>query len=259
MPTPSMQMPMQSGATPMPLPSQQIPMQPPLQPPYQSTPMQTPAQAAPYTPAPSSATGKGHRGLWIGLGAVAAVIALVAAATLLPPMFKTNASQKSMTSVTDTPTPAPTTPPTSNPAPQQANPVSEHAMPTTVKATATLPVQIPAAKTKPVDTAAQPPAQTAPPAAPAGPSQQEVQQAHHRMIDLEARAGAVNDSINVMRKQQQAQGYDMRGDVVTSMNKMNSYLSEAKSALSQNDLQTANEYMDRAGVEVANLEKFLGR
>jgi eukaryotic-like serine/threonine-protein kinase len=249
-----------SGATtPMPPPSMQIPMQPPVQPPYQSTPMQTPAQAAPYTPAPSSATGKGHRGLWIGLGAVAAVIALVAAATLLPSLFKTNASQKSTTSVTDTPTPAPTTPPTSNPAPQQANPVSQHAMPTTVKATATLPVQIPAAKTKPVDTAAQPPAQTAPPAAPAGPSQQEVQQAHHRMIDLEARAGAVNDSINVMRKQQQAQGYDMRGDVVTSMNKMNSYLSEAKSALSQNDLQTANEYMDRAGVEVANLEKFLGR
>ncbi len=257
MPTPSMQMPMQSGATPMPLPSQQIPMQPPVQPPYQSTPMQTPAQAAPYTPAPSSATGKGHRGLWIGLGAVAAVIALVAAATLLPPMFKTNASQKSTTSVTDTPTPAPTTPPTSNPTPQQANPVSEHAMPTTVKATATLPVQIPAAKTKPVDTAAQPPAQTAPPAAPAGPSQQEVQQAHHRMIDLEARAGAVNDSINVMRKQQQAQGYDMRGDVVTSMNKMNSYLSEAKSALSQNDLQTANDYMDRADKEVSTLEKFL--
>ncbi len=54
-----------------------------------------------------------------------------------------------------------------------------------------------------------------------------------------------------MRKQQQAQGYDMRGDVVTSMNKMNSYLSEANRALGQNDVQSANEYMDHAETEVA--------
>ncbi len=248
----------QSGSTtPMPVPSLQQPM-----------PMQTPAQGAPYTQ-PSTGTGKSHRGLWIGLGAVAAVLALVAAATLLPSLFKTNASSKTTTTAT-TDTPAPTTPTPAPTAPvQQPNPLTQPAVPSAMKAgatpprsaTASLSVQLPAGKTKPMNTAAaQPPAQSpAPQPAAPGASPQELQQAHHRLIDLDARAGAARDSIETMRKQQQAQGYDMRGDVVTSMNKMNSYLSEANRALGQNDVQSANEYMDRAEVEVANLEKFLGR
>jgi serine/threonine protein kinase len=239
----------QSGSTtPMPIPSMQ-------------QPMQTPAQSAPYTP---PAPAKSHRGLWIGLGAVAAVLALVAAATLLPSLFKTNASSKTTTTATsDTPAPtapAPTTPPVANPA-TQPNAMKAAAVPP-VSAKASLSVQLPGGKTKPMNTAAaQPPTQTpAPqPAAAAGASPEEMKQAHRRLIDLDARAGAARDSIETMRKQQQAQGYDMRGDVVTSMNKMNSYLNEANRALSQNDVQTANEYMDRADVEVANLEKFLGR
>ena len=241
----------QSGSTtPMPIPSMQ-------------QPMQMPAQSAPYTtPAPA----KSHRGLWIGLGAVAAVLALVAAATLLPSLFKTNASSKTTTSATTTDTPvsaptapAPTTTPVANPAPQP-NAMKAAATPP-ASATASLAVQVPPGKTRPMDSgAAKQPAQTpAPQPAAAGPSPQEMQQAHHRLIDLDARAGAARDSIESMRKQQQAQGYDMRGDVVTSMNKMNSYLNEANRALGQNDVQTANEYMDRAEVEVANLEKFLGR
>jgi len=240
----------QSGSTtPMPLPSMQ-------------QPMQMPAQSAPHTtPAPA----KSHRGLWIGLGAVAAVLALVAAATLLPSLFKTNASSKTTTSATttDTPVSAPTAPastttPVANPAPQPNS--MKAAVKPPVSTTASLAVQLPGGKTKPMNTAAaQPPAQTSAPQPAAGPSPEELKQAHHRLIDLDARAGAARDSIESMRKQQQAQGYDMRGDVVTSMNKMNSYLSEANRALGVNDVQTANEYMDRAEVEVANLEKFLGR
>jgi serine/threonine protein kinase len=240
----------QSGSTtPMPIPSMQ-------------QPMQMPAQSAPHTtPAPA----KSHRGLWIGLGAVAAVLALVAAATLLPSLFKTNASSKTTTSATttDTPVSAPTAPastttPVANPAPQPNS--MKAAVKPPVSTTASLAVQLPGGKTKPMNTAAaQPPAQTSAPQPAAGPSPEELKQAHHRLIDLDARAGAARDSIESMRKQQQAQGYDMRGDVVTSMNKMNSYLSEANRALGVNDVQTANEYMDRAEVEVANLEKFLGR
>ncbi|HTZ90224.1 MAG TPA: serine/threonine-protein kinase [Alloacidobacterium sp.] len=252
--------PRSGSTTPMPIPSMQ-------------QPVQMPAQAAPYTP---PAPAKSHRGLWIGLGAVAAVLALVAAATLLPPLFKTNASSKTPTSAatTDTSAPATSAPAASAPAPttssevQQPNPLSQPVGPDAMKKAATPPasaaslsVQAPAGMTRPMNAAAaQPPAQTsAPPTAAPAPSPQEVQQARRRFIDLDARAGAARDSIETMRKQQQAQGYDMRGDVVTSMNKMNSYLSEANRALGQNDLQTANEYMDRADVEIANLEKFLGR
>jgi hypothetical protein len=242
----------QSGSTtPMPIPSMQ-------------QPMQMPAQSAPMPPAPA----KSHRGLWIGLGAVAAVLALAAAATLLPSLFKTNASSKTTTATaTDNPAPAPTAPapanpPVANPAPQP-NAMKPAAMPP-ASAMASLSVPAPPGKTRPMNTAAaQPPAQASvpPPNAPAAPgaSPEELKQAHHRFIDLDARAGTARDSIDTMRKQQQAQGYDMRGDVVTSLNKMNSYLNEANRALAQNDVQTANEYMDRADVEVANLEKFLGR
>lgn len=83
--------------------------------------------------------------------------------------------------------------------------------------------------------------------------------ARNRMIQLDARADAARAGVQQIRSQQQAQGFDMRGDVVASLNRMNSYLTEANNALSQNDLQAANDYMDHAETEVANLEKFLGR
>jgi serine/threonine-protein kinase len=79
------------------------------------------------------------------------------------------------------------------------------------------------------------------------------------MIHLDARADAARAGVQQIRSQQQAQGFDIRGDVLSSLNKMNSFLTEANNALSQNDVQAANEYMDHAEAEVANLEKFLGR
>jgi hypothetical protein len=83
--------------------------------------------------------------------------------------------------------------------------------------------------------------------------------AHDRLMELDAKASAAQAGVQQIRSQQQAQGFDIRGDVLTSMNKMNNYLGEANRALGQNDVQAANEYMDRADTELASLEKFLGR
>jgi serine/threonine-protein kinase len=96
-------------------------------------------------------------------------------------------------------------------------------------------------------------------APPAGPSQQEISEARNRIIDLAARADAAKAGVQQIRSQQQAQGLDIRGDVLTSMNRMESYLGEANRALSENDPQAANQYMDRAEKEVATLQTFLGR
>ena len=234
---------------------------------------------APVAVAPSatSAAGKSHRGLWIGLGAVAAILALVAAATLLPHLFKTNASQKQAPAATDTQTPA--TPDTGTAAQQPAAPTPDTAQPvaanplSTATPQATPSTSSPAAPavssamrsatnpkprqaavaTSQAMTAAQPTAPVPPP----GPSAQEVRDSHDRYANLEARADTARSGVQQLRSQQQAQGFDIRGDMLGAYNRMNSAMNEANAALGQNNLQAANDYMDRADKEVSTLEKFL--
>lgn len=79
------------------------------------------------------------------------------------------------------------------------------------------------------------------------------------MIQLGAQADAARSGVQQIRQQQQAQGLDIRGDILASMNRMNSYLNEANNALRQSDLQTAGDNMDQAEKEISNLNKFLGR
>jgi len=79
------------------------------------------------------------------------------------------------------------------------------------------------------------------------------------MIQLDAEAESIRSNIQQVRSQQQAQGLDMRGDVLASLNRMNSYMNEADRALSQNDVQGAQDEMDRAEKEISNLKTFLGR
>jgi serine/threonine-protein kinase len=93
---------------------------------------------------------------------------------------------------------------------------------------------------------------------PSGPSQQEIRQAHHRMMNLDARVESVRSGVQQIRSQQQAQGLDIRGDILASMSRMNHLLSEANRELAQNDLQAANESMEHAEAEATKLEGFLG-
>ena len=249
--------------------------------PQETVPVAAPVQQQGFAPVAGVASGakvgasapaasKGHRGLWIGLGAVAAILALVAAATLLPPLFKTHAGQKAPAAATDSQTPAavpdaqPTTPAVDTSQPATPPSTTPQTTPDTTPvvsqpSAATTPASKPAGG-KPARTAvASTPSQTAVPPTPAGPSPQEIRQAHDRLMELDAKAEAARAGVQQIRSQQQAQGFDIRGDVLTSMNRMNNYLGEANRALSQNDIQAANEYMDRADTEVAALEKFLGR
>jgi serine/threonine-protein kinase len=103
------------------------------------------------------------------------------------------------------------------------------------------------------------PAAQAENAPPPGPSKQEVGQARERMIQLGAEADSIRAGIQQIRGQQQAQGLDLRGDVLASLNRMNSYMNEADRSLSQNDVQGAQDEMDRAEKEISTLKTFLGR
>ena len=92
-----------------------------------------------------------------------------------------------------------------------------------------------------------------------GPSPQEIREVRDRLMNMDARAGAAQSGVQQLRSQQQAQGLDIRGDMLASMNRMNSDLGEANRALGQKDLETANDYLERADKEISKLESFLGK
>jgi serine/threonine-protein kinase len=282
-------MPQQQGFSPVaaassasaPQPQAYAPVAPPV--PAAAQPQQEFAPVGPVPVAAAPSANKSHRGLWIGLGALAAILALVAAATVLPRVYATFASQKASVAATPTPAAAPSTD-SASAAPQNPSQSGDATQPastgatTTEAAPATSTTATPAATTpappsqtvvnKPHRTDASPgssqaaqPATTASssPAVPAGPSRQEIRQAHDRLMSLEARADAARSGVQQIRSQQQAQGLDIRGDILSAMSRMNNSLGEANRALNQNDLQAADEYMERADKEASRLESFLGR
>jgi eukaryotic-like serine/threonine-protein kinase len=229
-------------------------------------PLPVPPMPAPH---PAYAPQKSHRGLWLGLGAAAAIIAIIGATTLLPHFFAAQAGQKSAGPATDASaaaqlpgsgtagatSPLPAASPAANPkgtaiAKAETAPTGQSA-PSQTPTPRSRPAYMPdAGNTAPVAAA---------PAPPAGPSRQEIAQARERMIQLDSKAEAASSSIEQLRAQQQAQGLGLRGDIAGSLNRMNAYISEAKRSLNEGDMETANANMDRAEKELSTLEKFLGR
>jgi serine/threonine-protein kinase len=96
------------------------------------------------------------------------------------------------------------------------------------------------------------------PTVPAGSSPREIREANDRLGELQARADSALTGVEQIRKQQQAQGMDIRSDILSSMNRLHYQLTQSHHALDANDLATANEYMNRADLETQRLEKFLG-
>jgi tRNA A-37 threonylcarbamoyl transferase component Bud32 len=252
-----------------------------------------PTAAPGFAPVPVAVApppSKSHRGLWIGLGALAAVLALVAAATVLPRFFPTHAGVKPAqvasnaapgnggASTAVQPSGSVTPPPGSNPgAPGSAGPAGGAApagavvpalgAPTAPKLAAGSPKQTvvaPVVNKAAVQPAPNPPpvqqiVPVNPPAPPPGPTPEEIHHARDRFMDIDARADAVTGQFESMRREQQSHGYDMRGDMVGALNRMNNDIREADRAINERDLDSARDYMDKANEELHKLEQFLGR
>jgi serine/threonine-protein kinase len=268
-------------------------------PPFQQTVIDsTPPPAPPsqgFTPvavgaAPAPVQGKSNRPLWIALGALAAVIAVAAAFAVLPHFYAMHASQKAASTASTTQT-ASNTPPADTSAAPAAADAQPSAQPagsaTTAAPAATLSTSSPSSgSSKPSPSAgsasasssashADGPSQPSsppvvhqaapdadagnPPPAHTGPSPEEMRHARDRFMDLDARADTVRSGIDQLRRQQQAQGYDMRGDMLGALNRMNNALREADRALNAGDLEVARDYMDHANNDMQRLESFLGR
>jgi serine/threonine protein kinase len=109
----------------------------------------------------------------------------------------------------------------------------------------------------PPERAETPPA-PAVPGPPPGPSPEDIAKAEDEADKLNIRAATVQNSIETLRKQQQAAGYNLRADISASQDRMQAYLAKGNAALKAQDLKTAQKYFGLAEGELGTLEKFLG-
>ncbi len=242
--------------------------------------------------APAKPSGK--RGLWMALGAVAAVAVLVAAIEFGPwthaaPKGNAPAAAPQIVAapVPEAVTPAAVSPPSAAPAQPEPAPVQPSAVSQPpAAAPANRPVreaaapamtrppqrtsQMPAAQ-EPVgspqpQSAAPPIQQAAPQPAPAqpapGPSaadRAELQQVREQLAMVSTRAAGIRTSLQTLQRTQAASGLNLRGDMQDAANLMNTYLQGANAALNAGDGAQAKSFMDKAERQVERLEKFLNR
>jgi serine/threonine-protein kinase len=253
--------------------------------PVGAPPAGQPAKAAPQ-PAKAAVPGQpvSHRGAWMGLGAVAAVLAIVAVIALAP-WKKTGATPANADAPVTQPAPQPTPQlPVSEPAPPVA------AQPEPQPQTPAAPVSTPGntsprvpsrtpgmAKSAPAAShpagQAQPPAEQPPapqqavqeqpvqhqPAAPVGPSRAELQEVRESIALIGVRASGIRTSLQSLQSSQGRQGLNLRGDMQSAANLMNTYLDGAEAALNAGDVAQARSFLDKAEPQVQKLEKFLNR
>ena len=86
----------------------------------------------------------------------------------------------------------------------------------------------------------------------------DLKEAEAQEDQLSGRAASVSQSLDNLKRRQSAQGYGLRGDVVSAEQRMQSYMSKAQAALQRQDGPTAKKYFEQADQEISFLEKFLG-
>ena len=204
---------------------------------------------APQMP-PQPASGTGHRGLYITLGALIVLMVLVAAGFSAPRWFKARANNEALRPAVSIPA-----------APEAVK--SEQAAPAAPSVAPAPAVSTPAMKT---GGDAKRRSQSEVPQQRAGDAQQEAQsdtaqldELDRELDQLSSREIAITASLDALSREQNAQGMHLRGDMVEAQARMRTYLGKAQSAIQVQDARSARKYLDLAEPEVERLEKFLGR
>lgn len=97
------------------------------------------------------------------------------------------------------------------------------------------------------------------PAEPAGPSNEEIENAQDDLIKLNSRASAVAGSVEHLQQQQAADGLGLRQDMAGAYSRMNAYLHAAESDIAEKNLAALHRHMDLAEKEISTLEKFFNK
>jgi class 3 adenylate cyclase len=87
---------------------------------------------------------------------------------------------------------------------------------------------------------------------------EDLKEAEAQEDQLNGRAASVSQSLDNLKGQQSAQGYGLRGDVVSAEQRMQSYMSKAQAALQRQDGPNAKKFFEQAEREITFIEKFLG-
>jgi serine/threonine-protein kinase len=95
-------------------------------------------------------------------------------------------------------------------------------------------------------------------AAAANAGTSDLEKAKRELELLSPRAISVNESLDILRQQQAAQGLGMREDIASTEKLMNANLAKARTALQNGDANQAENLLDGAQKNLEELEKFLG-
>jgi serine/threonine protein kinase len=237
------------------------------------------AESAPASYAPPPARSS-SRGLWLAMGSLLGAGVLIAAGVYIPRRMKTHADPEQSnipSQPTKDSTPKPnsgtdgpvsvTTPVGSVNVDGQGN-VSVQAPGVSVSATPDGNVNVTApgasvhagTKSK-ADGNPKPsrdPGQATAPPVPAGPSPEDIAKMEDEADKLNIRAATASRSVDTLRQQQQAAGYNLRGDIASAADRMQMYIAKGDAALKAKDMANAQKYYDLADAEISKVEKFLG-
>lgn len=237
--------------------------------------------AAAIPSAPPPPVSKSHRGLWLAMGSLCAVAAIVAVAEFAP--FKKASAGAPAASAVAAPPAAVSTPPPSAPAPvvEPPKPVPPEPAPQSprkpaIEARAAAPrverrVAAVQSATPPVQTPAQAPAQPPPqvqapvvsPPAQSAPApdlrakRAELQKVREALVKLSARAAALHSTLQNLQRSQAASGLGLRSDWVQAASLMDSFLKGSSDALNAGDTEAAQDFLTKAEFQVEKLESAL--
>ena len=254
-------------------------------PPIAATP--GPSVALPVPPPMAQPAASSRRGLYMAIGSLVtvAVLAVAAlqgpkwfsgsAASSVPPTQQTQSQPVQTTVLPNQPAPATVAPPEPAAAtlPDVKRPLAPAATPdrttrsvaqnTPVMQAAPVqsqPVQTQAAQTQVMQTPA-PPVTQPKPAEPAVDTAKvnALRELREHMVMLASRANSARATLSRMKEQQARQGLGMRGDILSTEQRMENYLDDAQAALGAGDPDRAKKALSTAEREIDKLDSFLGR
>jgi serine/threonine-protein kinase len=84
-------------------------------------------------------------------------------------------------------------------------------------------------------------------------------QVQERLVRMNAMSASTRRQVDQIRKQQEASGLGLRGDVDSAESLLESYLNAARSDVDRGDALAARQDLNKAQPELQTLQKFLGR
>jgi hypothetical protein len=88
--------------------------------------------------------------------------------------------------------------------------------------------------------------------------EQALKQVEEESRQLTTRMASADATIATLKRQQEASGYGLRGDIVAAQERLHGNMQRLASAIQKKDLKAARQYQDLCDHDADAVEKFLG-